>query len=125
MLVGLWFRTTSTRDGRADENHLKTLYQEQGPQHGLLCTERMGSMTISIPDDLARGLEGMAAAQKKSIEQVAVESLRALFDRPTSPAALLAMIHTLPHPSRGAVDDLDRAIAEGRMPVRDQEIFDR
>ena len=42
-------------------------------------------MTIQIPDDLARGLEGIAAAQQKSVEQVALESLRSLFDRATSP----------------------------------------
>jgi hypothetical protein len=33
-------------------------------------------MTIQIPDDLARGLEGIATAQRKTVEQVAVESLR-------------------------------------------------
>jgi predicted transcriptional regulator len=27
------------------------------------------TMTIRIPDDLARGLEGIAAAQQKSVEQ--------------------------------------------------------
>jgi hypothetical protein len=27
------------------------------------------AMTIHIPDDLARGLEGLAAAQEKSVEQ--------------------------------------------------------
>ncbi len=30
-------------------------------------------MTIRIPDDLARDLEGIATAQNKSVEQVAVE----------------------------------------------------
>ena len=35
-------------------------------------------MTIQIPDDLARGLEGIAAAQQKSVEQVALDSLRCL-----------------------------------------------
>jgi hypothetical protein len=39
------------------------------------------AMTIQIPDDLAGGLEGVAAAQRKSVEQVAVESLCALFNR--------------------------------------------
>ena len=82
-------------------------------------------MTIQIPDDLARGLEGIAAARKMSIEQLAVERLRALCEPATSPVALLRAIQSLPHPSRAALDDLDRAIAEGQIPVRDEDIFDR
>ena len=85
----------------------------------------MGTMTIRIPDDLARGLEGIAAAQQKSVEELAVERLRSLFDRPTSPASVLRTIRALPHPSRPAVDDLDAAIAAARLPVRDQGAFDR
>ena len=42
------------------------------------------TMTIQIPDDLARELEGMAAAQKKSAAQVALESLRLLCDHPAA-----------------------------------------
>jgi predicted transcriptional regulator len=38
----------------------------------------MTNLTIQIPDDLARGLEGIASAQKKSVEQVAVGRLRSL-----------------------------------------------
>jgi hypothetical protein len=82
-------------------------------------------MTIQIPDDLVRGLEGLAAAQKKSVEQLAVERLRALLDEPASPQALLRTIRALPHPSPSAVDDLDAVIAESRLPVRDQGVFDR
>lgn len=68
-------------------------------------------MTIQIPDDLARGLEGMAAAQQKSVEQVAVDSLRALLDRATSPETVLRAVRKLSHPSPAAVDDLEAAIA--------------
>jgi hypothetical protein len=82
-------------------------------------------MTIQIPDDLARGLEGIAAAQMKSVEQLAVERLRAFLDRPTSPQFLLQALKALPHPSPSAVDDLDAAIAGGRLPVRDHGEFDR
>jgi hypothetical protein len=46
-------------------------------------------MTIHIPDDLARGLQGIAAAQQKTVEQVALDSLRALFDRASSPEVAL------------------------------------
>ena len=87
--------------------------------------ERMVSMTIQIPDDLARGLEGIAAAQKKSGEQVALERLRSLLDDATSPHAVLRALRELPHPSSAAVDDLDAAIAASRLPVRDRGAFDR
>ncbi len=82
-------------------------------------------MTIHIPDDLACGLAGIAAAQQKSVEQVAVESLRSLFDRASSPEVVLRAVRGLSHPSAAAVDDLDAAIAAGRLPVRDQGAFDR
>ena len=85
----------------------------------------MSAVTIQIPDDLARLLEGIAAAQKKSVEQIAVERLRSLLERPTSPASLLRTLRALPHPSSGAVDDLDHAIAESRLPVRHRGVFDR
>jgi hypothetical protein len=82
-------------------------------------------MTIQIPDDLAHGLEGMAAAQQKSVEQVALDSLRALFDRAASPQAVLRAVRQLSHPSNAAVDDLETAIAAARLPVCDQGAFDR
>jgi hypothetical protein len=81
-------------------------------------------MTIQIPDDLARGLEEIAVAQHKSVEQVAVERLRVAFDDPGSPAAVLRLIRELPHPSPEAVDELEAAIASARMPVEDRGIFD-
>ena|SRR5579862_4208838 len=87
--------------------------------------ERMASMTIQIPDDLARCLAGLAAAQKKSVEQVALERLRSLLDEATSPQAILRALRDLPHPSSAAVDDLDAAIDASRLPVRNQGAFDR
>ena len=81
-------------------------------------------MTIHIPDDLARGLEGIAAAQQKSVEQVALDSLRSLFDRATSPQVVLRTVRALPHPSAAAVDDLEAAIDTARLPVRDGGAFD-
>jgi hypothetical protein len=74
----------------------------------------MVAMTIQIPDDLARGLEGIAAAQKKSVEQLAVEGLRSLLEKTTSPEAVLRTLRSLPHPSPSAVDGLDAAIAAAR-----------
>ena len=85
----------------------------------------MTKLTIQIPDDLARGLEGIASAQKTSVEQVALERLRSLFNRASSPEAVLRAIRKLPHPSSAAVDDLDAAIAAARLPVSDQGAFDR
>ena len=81
-------------------------------------------MTIQIPDDLARGLEGMAAAQQKSVEQVALDGLRSLFDKASSPEVVLRAVRQLSPPSVAAVDDLDAAIAGARLPVRDQGAFD-
>ena len=85
----------------------------------------MANLIIEVPDDLARSLEGIAAAQKKSVEQLAVERLRALLDDPASPQALLQTIRALPHPSRSAVDDLDAVIAQSRLPVWDRGVFDK
>jgi hypothetical protein len=82
-------------------------------------------MTIQIPDELARGLESMAAAQKKSVEEFAIERLKLLFEEVTAPSALLRVLKALPHPSAAAVDDLEAAIASGRLPVRDEGMFDR
>ena len=81
-------------------------------------------MTIQIPDDLARGLEGMADAQQKSVEQVALDGLRSLLDKASSPEVVLRAVRQLSHPSVAAVDDLDAAIAGGRLQVRDQGAFD-
>ena len=68
-------------------------------------------MTIQIPDDLARGLEGLAVAQQKCVEQVALESLRSFFDRASSPESVLRALRELPGPSAAAVDELEAAIA--------------
>lgn len=81
-------------------------------------------MTIQIPEDLARSLEGIAAAQQKTVEQVALEGLRSVFDAAGSPASVLRAIRELSHPSAAAVDDLDAAIAAARLPVREQGALD-
>ena len=38
----------------------------------------MTNLNIEMPDDLARSLEGIAAAQRKSIQQLALERLISL-----------------------------------------------
>lgn len=66
--------------------------------------ETLKPITIQIPDDLARGLEGIAAAQHRSVEEVAVEWLP-------------------PHPSRSAMDELDGTLGAARLPVCDHGAF--
>ncbi len=64
-------------------------------------------------------------AQKKTVEQVALERLRSLVDRASSPEAVLKAIRELPRPSSSAVDDLEKSISSSRLPVRDQGPFDK
>jgi len=80
-------------------------------------------MTIQIPDDVALGLEGIATAQMKTVEQLAVESLRRLFVS-RSPAAILKTVRELPHPSAEAIDDLEAAIMAARLPVGELGAFE-
>ena len=41
-----------------------------------------------------------------------------------SPQDLLAAMHAEPHLRREDVDELERSIAEGRLPVRESGVFD-
>ena len=71
----------------------------------------MANLIIEMPDDLARSLEGIAAAQHKTNH------------RAGSPAAVLRAMHEPPHLSVSDVDELDAAIAGGRLPVRTHRLF--
>jgi predicted transcriptional regulator len=84
----------------------------------------MDSVTIELPEDVASRLAEIAAAQHKSVAQIAVERLRSFETAHKSPAHLLAVIRGLPRPSAGAVDDLEAAIASHRLPVPEQGAFD-
>jgi hypothetical protein len=86
-------------------------------------------MTIEIPEDLERRLEGIAHAQSTSVEQPAIRSLRRIFDveaseRQTSPQLLLRTLQSLPPFTAEEVDELEASIAAGRLPVRDVGLFD-
>ncbi len=81
-------------------------------------------MTIQIPDELAHNLEDLAASRQMSVEDFTVGQLQSLFQNRLTPSALFRVLQELPHPSPGAVDDMEAAIAAGRLPVRDQGIFD-
>ena len=88
----------------------------------------MGNLIIEVPDDLARSLEAIAAAQRKSIQQLALERLRSLVEvspelRAGSAAAVLRVMQEPPHPSVADVDELDAAIAAARLPTRTRNLF--
>ena len=86
------------------------------------------NLTLEMPDELARRLEGIAATQHMSIQQFALERLRALVPantepRPGSAAAILRVMHESPHLMTADVDELDAAIRAGRLPVRTNDLF--
>lgn len=88
----------------------------------------MANLIIEMPDDLARSLVGIATAQRKSVQQLALEQLSSLVegapgDRSGSPAAILRAMREPPHLSSADVDELSGAIAAGRLPVRTKDLF--
>jgi hypothetical protein len=60
----------------------------------------MASLTIEVPDDPVRSLEGIAATQRKSVEQLALERSIPLVDAAApgagSPAAVLRVVRKRP-----------------------------
>jgi len=88
----------------------------------------MTNLTIEMPDDLARTLAGIAAAQHKTLQELAVERLRLLvdvsLDPPAgSPAAVLRAMREPPHLSVSDVAELEEAIAHGSVPARARDPF--
>jgi hypothetical protein len=88
----------------------------------------MANLTIEMPEDLVRSLEGIAAAQRKSVQQLALEQLSSLVSvvaesRLGSAAAILKAMQEPPHLTSEDVDELDAAIAAGRLPVRTRDLF--
>ena len=87
------------------------------------------NLTLEMPDELARRLEGIASTQHMSIQQFALERLRALVPantepRPGSAAAILRVMHESPHLTTADVDEeLDAAMRAGRLPVRTNDLF--
>jgi predicted transcriptional regulator len=84
----------------------------------------MTQLTIQIPDDIAQGLAGIASAQQKTVEEVAVERLTSLVGRKSSPQAILEVMRKAPHLSSSDVDELDASIASGRQPASERGAFD-
>ena len=88
----------------------------------------MANLIVEMPDELVRSLEGIAAAQRKSVQQLALEWLSSLVEvipEPLagSPAAVLRTMQESPHPSVADVDELDAAMAAGRLPIRTRDLF--
>jgi hypothetical protein len=88
----------------------------------------MANLTIEMPDDLVRSLEGIAAAQRKSVQQLAMEQLSSLVGvspelRAGSPVAVLRVMQEWPHPSSADVDELDAAITAGQLAIRTRDLF--
>lgn len=75
----------------------------------------MANLTMEVPHDLARGLEGIAAAQRKTVQQLALDQLSSLVAEPHagSPKTLLRAMQEPPHPSSADVEELDAAILAG------------
>src|ERR1017187_7753404 len=76
----------------------------------------MVNLNIEMPDDLVRSLEGIAAARRKSIQQLVIEQLSSLVEdvperRAGSAAAVLRVMQEPPHPTAADVDELDALIA--------------
>jgi hypothetical protein len=88
----------------------------------------MIKLTVTLPDELARRLEQIAAARRKSVQQLAVEQLESMVQRDQepragSPAAVLAAMRELPHLSLKDVDEFEAAIAAGRQAVEPRDLF--
>jgi hypothetical protein len=88
----------------------------------------MVNLNIEVPDHLVRSLEGIAAAQRKSIQQLALERLSSLVEvvpeaRAGSPTAVLRAMQEPPYPSSADVDELDAAILAGRLTIRTRDLF--
>jgi hypothetical protein len=88
----------------------------------------MANLNIEVPDDLVRSLEGIAAAQRKGIQQLALERLKSLVEvtpdaRVGSPTTVLRVIEEPPRLSSADVDELDAAVLAGRLPIRTRDLF--
>ena len=88
----------------------------------------MTSVTIHIPDDMVRSLQGIAASRRKSLEELALEGLASLTQaKPKHPrgsaAALLQVMLDPPYLSKEDIDALEAAISSGRQAAEGGDIF--
>jgi hypothetical protein len=88
----------------------------------------MANLTIELPDNLAQRLEKLAAAQRKSVQQLALEKLSLLVEAAPntlagSPVELLRVMREGPRLSTEDVDALEASIASGRLPIQTPDLF--
>ena len=89
----------------------------------------MQQLTIELPEALAQRLAWLAAAQQKSVEQIALERLAPLLEAASaqlsgSSATIRQAMRESPHLRWEEVDELEQAIAEGQLPVQQEGVFD-
>jgi hypothetical protein len=77
----------------------------------------MSNLVIEIPEDLSRRVTELAAVERKTAEQVVIETLRSSPSAPGSPAAILRMINSPPHLTVEDIEALESAITSGRLPA--------
>ena len=88
----------------------------------------MAKVIIEISDELARRLEDIAASQRKSVQQLAIERLSLLVEgnaeyRVGSAATILRVMQEPPHLSGSDIDELDAAIEAGQLPFQIPDLF--
>ena len=88
----------------------------------------MANLVIEMPDDLVSRLEGIAAAEHKTIQELTTAWLLSLAELSTtefsagSPSAVLQALLDPPHPSTSDVADLEEAIEAGKGPARPRNL---
>jgi hypothetical protein len=88
----------------------------------------MANLILEVPDELVRRLEGIAATQCVSIQQLALERLSSLVaghpeHQAGSAAAVLRVMREPPNLSSDDVAELDATILAGRLPIRKRDLF--
>lgn len=97
-------------------------------RHNKTGAKEVANLIIEVPDDLAQSLERIAAAEQKSVQQLAIERLSSLVanvcePRPGTAAAVLRAMREPPYPSVTDIGDLDTAIEAGRLRMRTRDLF--
>lgn len=77
----------------------------------------MSNLVIEIPEDLSRRVTELAAVERKTAQQVVIETLRLSLSAPGSPAAILRVINSQPQLSVEDIEALESAITSGRLPA--------
>lgn len=84
----------------------------------------MVQLRMDIPDDLALRLQLLAKARSKSLEEVAVEELKASARIRGTPEAVLHALLSIQPVSPSLVDEMEAAIEEGHITTDGPAVFD-